>query len=583
MVLLSKTAKRLVLAKTVAIALFLIISIFSLIPAPQDPGFTAEPKNTAALSQKKTGPSSGATPQPEAQTPSPPAQSPYKEKLADGQTFIANGKVYPLRKYEAFLSPNDPYGLQWWHTSTALPQAWDSIGSPDTTIAIIDTGFALNHEEFNGRWATNAGENGVAVQEGPSDLNCTALGFPVQASCNNIDDNYDGIVDNESGSATVQNPSFLNCTGRGLPLNKSCNRVDDDDNGYVDDARGWDFVYHDSNVQAGVIYPAGDGVGHGTSVSGVAAATGNNGVGIAGVNWGSKILPLQALDDNGDGNTLSVGRAIYYAADQGVDVINLSLGSIQEDPYLREAIHYAYSKGAIVVAASGNGGCNCIKYPARYPEVVAVGASTSTGTVASYSDYGDSLDLVAPGSNIRSASWTAGNGASAYATGVSGTSFSAPYISGLLAAGKAMLPEASWGQHIAAMLESSDRKTLSASSPRSNAFGYGYVHAGNYLSRLSSPLNEQMMYLFGARNDDLLETANVVECRPGKIPASPLYKIASNGSVYFTISELERHIAQTNGAAVSSSGYFCASLPGDTAGIMRVMNTAQELANLTGK
>ncbi len=217
------------------------------------------------------------------------------------------------------------------------------------------------------------GETGPTTSEAASDLNCTGRGLPISKACNNIDDDQDGINDNETGATTVENPSFLNCSARGLSLNKNCNRIDDDANGFIDDSNGWDFDSGDPSVQAGERDPASASAFHGTSTAGTAAATANNGKGIAGVSWGAKILPLQALGDTGNGNTLSVARAVRYAADQGVNVINLSLGNSQEDSYLRSAIQYAIGKGAVVVASAGNDGCDCVIYPARYKEVVAVG------------------------------------------------------------------------------------------------------------------------------------------------------------------------------------------------------------------
>ena len=333
------------------------------------------------------------------------SDSPFVESKLSETEFIVDGERYPLREYKPFITPNDPAATQWWTTATGLPLAWDYGSSANTTIAVIDSGFALDHQEFVGRWAERAGEKGTALLENPSDRNCTDQGLPISAICNNIDDDQDGITDNESWVTSEQNPSRLNCTDRGLPLDKFCNLIDDDGNGYPDDWRGWDFASGDAYVQAGEVYPDGDGASHGTSVVGAAAATGNNGVGIAGVNWSAKILPLQALGDDGSGNTLSVSRAIRYAADQGVDVINLSLGSNFEDSYLRQAVQYALSKGAVVVAASGNDGCDCLSYPANYPEVVAVGATRSDGSVAGFSSYGDNLDLVAPGSSMYLPAW----------------------------------------------------------------------------------------------------------------------------------------------------------------------------------
>src|SRR5690606_25156978 len=108
------------------------------------------------------------------------------------------------------------------------------------------------------------------------------------------------------------------------------------------------------------------------------------------------------------------------------DVISLSLGSELSDEYLQEAILDAISVGSIVVAASGNDGCDCVSYPANYEEVVAVGASNSSNNPYSFSNYGSNLDVLAPGAGFYTARWTAGNQTSGYASDIAGTSLATP-------------------------------------------------------------------------------------------------------------------------------------------------------------
>lgn len=514
----------------------------------------------------------------------PIAHSPYIETKVDDTVIVADGKSYPLRTYRMALVPNDPSGTQWWTTSTGLPTAWDYERASTTKIAIIDSGFALDHEEFAGRWLERPGEKGATVNEAPNDLNCTDAGLPLTAACNNIDDDVDGINDNEVGPATDQNPSRRNCTGRGLPLDKSCNLIDDDDNGFADDWRGWDFISGDAYVQAGEINPDGEGAGHGTSVAGVAAASGNNGVGIAGVNWSAKILPLQALADDGYGDTLSVARAIRYAADQGVDVINLSLGSSQEDTYLRSAIAYALGKGAVVVAAAGNEGCNCISYPANYPEVVAVGAQRSDGTVAPFSNTGANLDITAPGSGMFLPIWVKTNETKAYAGNLAGTSFSSPYVSGLLASARSKQPNATWGQLIGMLQQTSDRRSLTAATPYSESFGAGFARAGHYMLRSVNVYQQPVRYAFATETSNVLGAPTAGDCEPGQLPAVSLYQIASGNSIMYSTSELTAVIQRAAGAIISRRAYQCVSLPTDRYTMMhRVMNPQLELSNAAYK
>jgi hypothetical protein len=516
----------------------------------------------------------------------PPKVAGIQPIASSAPTFrSASGKTYPLRTYKT-LATNDPYGSQWWTTGTGLDTAWSiGAGSRQTTVAVIDTGFALSHEELASRWATNSGEQGATTNENPSQRNCTDRSLALDASCNLIDDDYDGTVDNESGGTTVENPSHLNCTDRSIPLNKSCNLVDDDANGYVDDVTGWDFANSDASVQAGQTKPNGSSTEHGTEVSGILAATGNNGKGLAGVNWTTKILPLQAINDDGYGNTLTVGEAIYYAADRGADVISLSLGSTGDDPYTRQAVQYALDKGSIVVAASGNDGCNCMLYPANYPEVIAVGAQNSSNQRASFSSYGSNLDIVAPGENMISSTWSPGNQTSAYIGGIAGTSFAAPYVSGLLSLARSNQSDATWGELTNALLSSASHSGLSNASPYSAYIGSGYARAGSYLSRATTASQPGMRYGFAPLSQvGTLGSTRVFDCAPtGNFPTAPLYEITSGSSVLFTVDPLEEIRAAASGDTVRSLGRFCVGLPGDAPVASRAINLLSEVDNLSPK
>lgn len=502
-----------------------------------------------------------------------------QETKEEGRVLTANGKRYPLRVYKTLAMPNDPAANQWWVNSTNLPAAWDQgVGSYTPTIAIIDTGFALQHEEFSGRWHINTGEQGVAIKENPSDLNCTDAGLPISAACNNIDDNFDTIVDNESGTSTIQNPSRRNCSDRNLLLDKSCNLIDDDGNSLKDDVTGWDFSNYDHNVQAGEVNPAGNSTTHGTMVAGIAGATGNNAKGIAGVNWSAKILPLQAIDDNGYGDTLTVARSIRYAADQKADIISLSLGTPFEDPYLREALVYALQKGSLVVAASGNDGCNCIIYPANYPEVIAVGANNSTGSPATFSNFGAQLDLLAPGQDMTTPTWSSVNQTSAYASGVAGTSFATPYVSGLLALAKSHQQSAYWGELAAAMLEVSDHRSSTPESPHSTSYGFGYVMADRLLTRVKTPAAPPVRFQFDTITPfDILDSPEAHQCASGGFPVTPLYELTTATEVRYSASKLRLHIALQNGWSARQAAYACSSLPFDAPASIRRLNLFTEL------
>jgi serine protease len=169
----------------------------------------------------------------------------------------------------------------------------------------------------------------------------------------------------------------------------------------------WDFVDRDRHPN--------DRYGHGTHVTGTLAEATNNGLAVAGVAYGVKIMPLKVLNDFGEGDSLAIAKAIRYAAKHGAEVINLSLEFdrrvvASEIPEILAAIRYAHGHGAVIVAAAGNTGHKSLRrvaYPARATDVIAVGATTRNGCRSEYSSYGPDLDVVAPGGGVDAAPTTA--------------------------------------------------------------------------------------------------------------------------------------------------------------------------------
>jgi thermitase len=172
---------------------------------------------------------------------------------------------------------------------------------------------------------------------------------------------------------------------------------------------------------------ADDVYGHGTHVAGIAAAMTDNGIGIAGLGYSSAIMDVKVLDDNGMGAYSWIVSGILWAADNGADIINMSLGGSFASSALEDAINYAWSKGVVVVAAAGNNGDTAPMYPAYYTNCIAVAATDANDARASWSNYGDWVDVAAPGVSIYS---TLKNNGYGY---MSGTSMASPYVAGLAA------------------------------------------------------------------------------------------------------------------------------------------------------
>jgi subtilisin family serine protease/uncharacterized protein YhfF len=232
--------------------------------------------------------------------------------------------------------------------------------------------------------------------------------------------------------------------------------IDNDGNGYVDDWRGWDFANGDNNPM--------DDNGHGTHVAGTIGAAGNNGIGVVGVNWHVRLLPLKFLSADGTGSTADAVSAVLYAADKGATVLNNSWGGDDYSQALADAITVADTHGALFVAAAGNSGTDndtMPTYPASYalPNVLTVAATDNSDQLAYFSNVGrKSVDLAAPGLNIYS-TWPGGT----YQY-MSGTSMAAPHVSGAAALAKAAFPSATGVGLKALLLESVDPLSSLSSS-----------------------------------------------------------------------------------------------------------------------
>ena len=271
------------------------------------------------------------------------------------------------------------YAEQWYHQHVKAFESWKNFTiNPNVIIAIIDTGIDYEHPDLEGSLWINTDED-------------------------------------------------LNGNGRFDPEDQ--NNIDDDANGYIDDVIGWDFT------DAPRLGGGGDDTdpdndpmddfagGHGTKIAGIIAARTNNYRGISGLIPGIKVMNLRAGTASGYLEEDDVARAVLYAINNGARIINMSFGDVVLSRFLKDVIEYAYSKEMVIVASAGNSGNDVIHYPSGLAETISVGATDQNDNRAGFSNYGGTIDLVAPGVDILSTSPGGGYGTAG------GTSFSAPMVS----------------------------------------------------------------------------------------------------------------------------------------------------------
>ncbi len=279
--------------------------------------------------------------------------------------------------YKIDFVPNDPnYSQQWYLKTIKAEEAWEiSKGDSNVVIGIVDTGIDWDHPDL----AANIWRN---KQEIPNNL------------------------------------------------------IDDDNNGYIDDVRGWDFGGFEGVADND---PNEDAPDHGTHVAGIAAATTNNSIGVAGIGYNSKLMAVKTSinnfrDDNGSPYVVYGYEGIAYAAENGAKIINASWGGSSFSRLGQEVISHAVSLGSLIVGAAGNENSSSMHYPSGYEGVLSVASSTNTDRRSSFSNFGISVDVMAPGSSIYG-TWQNDT----YAT-LSGTSMASPLVAGLAALVAAKFP-----------------------------------------------------------------------------------------------------------------------------------------------
>ena len=267
------------------------------------------------------------------------------------------------------------------------------------------------------------------------------------------------------------------------------NGIDDDKNGYVDDLIGWNFVDNDNTPW--------DHSGHGTHTAGIIAAATGNGKGVAGVNPNAKIMPLRAMNFYGRGRSIQVTAAIYYAVQNGARVINMSLGSEGISKAEEQAIQYAIKKGVVVVVAAGNSAVDASTFgPAGIDGVITVTSTDVNDVRPLYANYGTTVEIAAPGDDVlslraRRTDFMMVDGPEDYEPGegvvgadkayyrATGTSFAAPFVSGVASLVIAKNPGLT-GEQVQRMLLQSARDV--GTPGWDHLTGYGLVDASAALN-----------------------------------------------------------------------------------------------------
>lgn len=277
--------------------------------------------------------------------------------------------------FEPNFTPNDSaFASQWQLQIIEAPEAWDiSQGDTSIIIGIIDTGVDYLHPDL------------VA----------------------NLWHNRQEIPDNG---------------------------IDDDNNGFIDDTIGWDFVDAPSLLAGGDDRDRDndpmDEMGHGTFVAGVASATTNNQIGVASIGFRCRLMCLRAGNRRGWLEEDDVAAALLYAMDNGARVVNMSFGDVAASPLLGETVRLVHDAGVVLVASAGNDNSNAAHYPSGYAEVIAVGMSTQNDQREPRSNYGPSVDVLAPGTSFISTEL--GGTIGTWGGWNSGTSYASPMVSGLV-------------------------------------------------------------------------------------------------------------------------------------------------------
>lgn len=363
---------------------------------------------------------------------------------------VSTAAFFVAQTAAAQVVPNDPYFFKQWNLRQInAPLAWESTtGSSSVVVGIIDTGVDITHPDLKDNIWTN-------VNEIPN------------------------------------------------------NGIDDDKNGYIDDIHGWNFVSNSPMVvPTSTAFQSEEAWSHGTVVSSIVGAKGNNGIGMTGVAWNVRIMPLVALDASGYGSSDAVAKALVYAAKNGVKIINMSLVGFDESDADAEAIQWAAKQGILLIAATGNDtsqahGANLDLLPA-FPvcedgdtnQVLGITGTDPLDQQASYANYGKACtDLSAPSTELFGArpalTWLNDqeNGSVStsllYLEGVSGTSLATPQVTGVAALIASLRPNWTAEQIKQRLLQSIDPVEPNVAPGEKGNWGYGRINAAKAVAGLA--------------------------------------------------------------------------------------------------
>jgi serine protease len=352
------------------------------------------------------------------------------------------------------------------------------------------------------------------------------------------------------------------------------NGIDDDGNGYIDDINGYDVGDNDNNPN-----PLNSSWDHGTHCAGIASARTNNSIGIAGMGFSCKLIAVKATTNSASSSSVTNGYdGVIYAVNAGADVISMSWGGTSNSTTAQNVISWASAQGCVLVAAAGNSNVNTQFYPAAYTQCIAVAATNSNDTKASFSNFGSWVDISAPGNNIYSTLPSNGYG------NMSGTSMACPLVAGLcglmLSLNPALTPS-----DIRTCLSSSAVNINTLNPSYSGQLGAGRIDAAAAMTCISSTLNWPPVAAFTANVTNVTAGGSVTFTDqsvynptswswsfPGGTPASStsqfpppiFYNTAGTYNVSLTVTNANGNDVQTNTnyiTVVAGSGCNTINLP----------------------